>query len=93
MFFSLSNGIAGITISAKQATVVMTAISILVMVWVLTGIFWLTAGSGGFLIGTHAFLRDASMHQDQEDAVEMSGDLTLEEDAAFLNPVGDGNVA
>lgn len=27
------------------------------------------------------------MHQDQDDRVEMSGDLTLEENAAFLNPV------
>ena len=27
------------------------------------------------------------MHQDQEDIVEMEGDLSLEENAAFLNPV------
>ena len=35
----------------------------------------------------HAFFRDASMHQDQEDRVEMHGDLSLDENASFLNPV------
>jgi hypothetical protein len=32
-----------------------------------------------------AFLRDASMHKDEDDKVQMEGDLDLEEYAAFLN--------
>jgi hypothetical protein len=65
----------------------MAIISAIVLFYLLSHIFWWTAGSGGFLVSLHALLRDASMHQDQEDKVEMHGDLTLEENAAFLNPV------
>jgi hypothetical protein len=65
----------------------MGAISAVVLFYLLSHIFWWTAGSGGFLVSVHAFLRDASMHQDQDDRVEMHGDLSLEENAAFLNPV------
>jgi hypothetical protein len=32
----------------------------------------------------HAFLRDASIHKDDDDKVQMEGDLNLQEDAAFL---------
>ena len=67
----------GLTISAKHATIGMGAISVMVLMSILANIFWWTVGSGGFLIGVHSFLRDASMHQDQEDQVEMSGDLSL----------------
>jgi phosphatidylglycerophosphate synthase len=77
----------GITITQKQATIGMLAISVLVLFWLLSHIFWWTLSTSGFLIGIHALLRDASMHKDQEDIVEMSGDLALDEDAAFLNPV------
>lgn len=42
--------------------------------------------SSGFLILVHAFLRDASMHKDLQDAVAMEGDLHFGgEDASFLN--------
>ena len=37
------------------------------------------------MVAVHAFLRDASMHKDEEDVVQMEGDLDLAEDAAFLN--------
>ena len=33
----------------------------------------------------HCLLRDASMHKDEEDRVEMQGDLSLDEEATFLN--------
>uniref|UniRef100_A0A7S2UBQ4 PRA1 family protein n=1 Tax=Attheya septentrionalis TaxID=420275 RepID=A0A7S2UBQ4_9STRA len=82
-----STTIKGITITQKQATIGMLAISVLVLFWLLSHIFWWTLSTSGFLIGIHALLRDASMHKDQEDIVEMSGDLALDEDAAFLNPV------
>jgi hypothetical protein len=65
----------------------MTGISLVVLLYLLSHIFWWTLGSGGVLCGIHAFLRDASMHQDQSDKVEMQGDLSLDENAAFLNAV------
>ena len=61
----------------------MAIISVFALLWLLSGIFWWTLASSGFLIAVHAFLRDASMHKDMEDAVAMEGDLP--EDAAFLN--------
>lgn len=79
--------IATFSIPQKTATICMAVISAFVLFYLLSHIFWWTTGSGGFLVLIHAFLRDASMHQDQEDIVEMEGDLSLEENAAFLNPV------
>lgn len=65
----------------------MGIVSIFILLWLLSGIFWWTVASSGFLIAIHAFLRDASMHKDLEDAVAMEGDLHLSgEDASFLNP-------
>lgn len=79
--------IASLKIPQKQATIAMATVSALVLFYLLSHIFWWTAGSGGFLVAMHAFFRDASMHQDQEDRVEMHGDLSLDENASFLNPV------
>jgi hypothetical protein len=76
-----------ISLNQKHATITMAAISAVVLFYLLSHIFWWTTGSGGLLVAVHAFLRDASMHQDSDDRVEMSGDLSLEENAAFLNPV------
>merc|ERR1711862_34801 len=70
--------IGAISISQKAATIGMSGISVLVLFWLLSNIFWWTAGSGGLMCGAHAFLRDASMHQDEDDRVDMSGDLTLD---------------
>jgi len=82
--------VGSLVISQKSATVAMSVVSAFVLFWLLSHIFWWTTGSGGFLCGAHSLLRDASMHQDDEDRVDMSGDLTLDvstENAAFLNPV------
>ena len=79
--------LTGLKIPQKHATIAMATISALVLFYLLSHIFWWTTGSGGFLVTMHAFFRDASMHQDQEDRVEMHGDLSLEENASFLNPV------
>lgn len=65
----------------------MGIVSAVVLMYLLENVFWWTLGSGGLLAGVHSFLRDASMHQDQDDKVEMLGDLAFEENAAFLNPV------
>jgi len=90
--------IGAVEISQKSATAGMSMISAFVLFWLLSHIFWWTAGSGGFLCMVHGALRDASMHQDEEDRVTMSGDLTLEEiphgeNASFLNPVTEGSPA
>uniref|UniRef100_A0A7S1UXJ1 PRA1 family protein n=1 Tax=Grammatophora oceanica TaxID=210454 RepID=A0A7S1UXJ1_9STRA len=85
-----STKVYNFTITQKQATIGMGIISAFVLMYLLSHIFWWTIFSGGFLISIHAGLRDASMHQDSNDRVEMSGDLSLEENAAFLNPVENG---
>ena len=75
----------GITVSQKQAYVGMSVVSVVVLFYLLSHIFWWTMFTSGFLVGTHAALRDASMHKDEEDKVAMSGDLSLEEEqSAFL---------
>ncbi|KAL7496749.1 hypothetical protein ACHAWT_004884 [Skeletonema menzelii] len=84
--------VKGITITQKQATIVMSGFSVMVLIWLLAHIFWWTLSTSGFLTGVHCLLRDASMHKDEEDRVEMQGDLSLDEEASFLNsgpdPVG-----
>jgi len=78
--------IKGITITQKQASIGMGALSVLVLIWLLSHIFWMTLATSGFLCGVHLLLRDASMHKDEEDKVVMQGDLSLdEEEATFLN--------
>ena len=78
---------SGLAISQKQATIVMAIISVIVLLYLLSNVFWYTLFSSGFLSGFHMLLRDASMHKDEADKVQMLGDLDLAaEDSAFLNP-------
>jgi len=64
----------------------MAGLSVLVLIWLLSHIFWWTLSTSGFLTGVHCLLRDASMHKDEEDKVVMQGDLSLnEEESSFLN--------
>eukprot|EP01082_Thalassiosira_pseudonana_P013184 g12483.t1 g12483 contig6:2005434-2006590(-) len=77
--------VKGITITQKQASIGMGGLSVLVLIWLLSHIFWWTLSTSGFLTGVHCLLRDASMHKDEEDRVEMQGDLSLDEEATFLN--------
>lgn len=86
--------IKGITVTQKQASIAMGGLSVLVLIWLLSHIFWMTLFTSGFLCGVHLLLRDASMHKDEEDKVVMQGDLSLEvggdgmgdeEEASFLN--------
>eukprot|EP00522_Entomoneis_paludosa_P005855 CAMPEP_0172458106 /NCGR_PEP_ID=MMETSP1065-20121228/25788_1 /TAXON_ID=265537 /ORGANISM="Amphiprora paludosa, Strain CCMP125" /LENGTH=224 /DNA_ID=CAMNT_0013212189 /DNA_START=60 /DNA_END=734 /DNA_ORIENTATION=+ len=77
--------IGGISIPQQTATIVMGIISIFALLYLLSGIFWWTLFTSGFFCAVHAFMRDASMHKDLEDAVAMEGDLQMGEDAAFLN--------
>jgi len=80
--------VKGITITQKQATIAMGGVSILALIWLLSHIFWMTLGTSGFLCGVHALFRDASMHKDEEDRVTMQGDLSLDDEASFLNSSG-----
>mmetsp|Transcript_56039 Transcript_56039/g.135644 ORF Transcript_56039/g.135644 Transcript_56039/m.135644 type:complete len:235 (+) Transcript_56039:178-882(+) len=73
-----------ISVSQTNATIVMGAFTVFVLIWLLSGVFWWTIFSAGFLIVVHAGLRDASMHQDQEDQVAMMGEVAGQEQAAFL---------
>ena len=65
----------------------MSVVSVVVLFYLLSHIFWWTMFTSGFLVGSHAALRDASMHKDEEDRVDMVGDLSMnvEEESAFLN--------
>lgn len=83
--------VKGITITQKQASIGMGAFTALALIWLLSHIFWWTLSTSGFLTGVHMLLRDASMHKDEEDKVEMSGDLSINEEATFLN--GGGEIA
>jgi len=75
----------GINIPQKTAVIAMGAISIFVLIYLLSNIFWWTLFSSGFLIAIHAFLRDASMHKDLDDAMAMEGDLNFSEETSFLD--------
>ena len=73
----------------------MAVLSVVVLMYLLSHIFWWTLFSSGFLISLHVLLRDASMHKDEEDKIDMTGDLDLDattEDAAFLNPASRSSV-
>ena len=79
-----------VNIPQKTATMIMSVLSVIVLFLLLKQVFWWTVFSSGFLILAHAASRDASLHKDSEDQVDMHGDLTLpaggsNEEAAFLN--------
>jgi hypothetical protein len=76
-----------LAISQSHATIFMGVISAFVLIWLLSGVFWWTLFSSGFMVVVHAGLRDASMHQDGEDQVTMVGEVAgvpPSEQAAFL---------
>jgi hypothetical protein len=83
----------GITVTQKQASIAMSGFSVIVLIWLLAHIFWWTLSTSGFLTGVHCLLRDASMHKDDEDKVVMQGDLSLDEEASFLNSADPGSMA
>jgi hypothetical protein len=80
--------VRGFLVTQKQASVFMGIVSALVLFYILNTIFWWTLSTSGILCGLHILFRDASMHKDEEDRVQMSGDLSLVgEDANFLGDV------
>jgi PRA1 family protein len=85
-----------VTIRQKHATILLTIVSVFVMFHVLHKVFWWTLLSSTILILSHALSRDASLHKDAEDKVEMQGDVPMAavvvidgeehgEEAPFLN--------
>jgi len=86
--------VKGVTITQKQASIGMSGLSVIVLIWLLSHIFWMALATSGFLCGLHCLFRDASMHKDEEDKVVMQGDLSLDEEATFLNTDGlEGSMA
>lgn len=94
MIRSSTNGhvkIGAVDVQQKHATIGMSIVSVFVLFYLLQKVFWWTLFSSGFLILAHALSRDASLHKDAEDQVDMQGDLTMipsggdGEDAAFLD--------
>jgi len=75
-----------VTVTQKQISMVMTIFTLFALFWVLSGIFWWTLTLSGLCVIGHTIMRDASMHRDDGDKVEMLGELDLEENATFLNP-------
>jgi hypothetical protein len=53
----------------------MAVISAIVLIYLLSGIFWWTLLSSGFLVALHAFLRDASIHKVLDDAADLEEPL------------------
>lgn len=85
--------LGAIEISQKQASIVMSGISVVVLFYILSHVFWWTLATSGFFVGAHAVFRDASMHKDEEDKVQMTGDVLITEEDAFLGEEVDDDVA
>lgn len=77
--------VKSITITQKHASLAMTIVSGFVLFWLLSSVFWWTAGSSTLLMVVHSVLRDASMHKDAEDKIVMTGDIGPGSEDAFLN--------
>jgi len=75
--------IKGFTISQKNATIAMSILSFLILLKILSNVFWWTLGTSSIVVVAHSLFRDSSMLRDEEDKVDMTGDLG--EDASFLN--------
>ena len=79
----------GITVTQKQASLAMSGLSVAIVFWLLSHIFWVSLAASGFLCSAHILFRDASMLEDKEDKVAMQGDWSVDagapEEASFLN--------
>ena len=74
--------IAGVQISNKVATFSMTVVTVLCLVYFLSSVFLWTFSTTALCVFSHSALRDSNSHRDDNDAVEMTGDL---EEARFLD--------
>jgi len=78
--------IRGATIPQKPVLVVMAVISFFVLSYILSSVFWYTACMSFICAGGHSIFRDSTLLQDEDDKVNMEGDLG--EDSAFLGGAG-----
>jgi len=74
--------VGGVLITQKVATVAMSIVTVICLIWVLSSIFWYSLTVSGVCIFGHGAFRDATMVGDEDSMVEMDGDL---EDVPFLN--------
>jgi hypothetical protein len=82
LLFSLST--TEMNISQKTATQGMAAVSFCILLYLLSGIFWWTLLSSGFLIAVHAFLRNPAIRKDMDsddDAVDLESPLDAQEES------------
>jgi hypothetical protein len=75
---------SGLSISQNNATMGLSIFSAVALFWLLSNVFWWTLFTSGFFVSIHAVLRDASMHQDGEDQMDMVGEFSGGEHASFL---------
>lgn len=74
--------VGGVLITSRVASAFMSAVTLVCLIWVLSSVFWYSLSLSLFLALAHAAARDATMVGDEDDKVEMDGDL---EDVPFLN--------
>jgi hypothetical protein len=74
--------IGGVLITQKIATGAMSVITVICLIYVLSSIFWYSLSISGFCVLSHGLFRDATMVGDEDEEIEMDGDL---EDVPFLN--------
>jgi len=79
-----------VTIPQKYATIGMGIISAYVIYRLLVGVVWWALLVSAVIVLAHAGLRDASMHQDTEDKMDMVGEVS--EDSAFLPNTKNNNI-
>lgn len=79
-----SMSVYGVSISQKNATMGLSIFSAIALFWLLSSVFWWTLFTSGMFMSVHAVLRDASMHQDGEDQMDMVGEFSGGEQASFL---------
>jgi hypothetical protein len=79
LFSLLTTGVNIPNVPQKTATIGMAVLSVFVLLWLLSGIFWWALVSSGFLVAVHALLRDASMHKVLDDADDVDDMSDLEE--------------
>lgn len=70
----------------------MGIISIIIVFWLLSSVFWWSIVTSGVFVTAHGLFRDASMHKDMDDAMAMEGDFTINEESSFLGDNTGNNV-
>jgi len=70
--------VRGYPISQSRATLAMSVLSIFVLKHLLSKVFWWAFSTSAFFVATHALFRNAAVQMDDEDRVEMYGNLSYD---------------